>query len=276
MVGIWVLNRGKLAPPPPQISQQPPPVQLPFSLPLSLPSLSGVTPPYNTQPMFLPHAPSPAIPGLASLSAAISSAIPAPPLPTLKSIEPATLAAEVASLTPEQISLMMEALRKTVNLAPPPPAPAPAPGPQPGPSHFPPYPQQPINQPWPQSIPGFLASNSPGNPSAPPPNGLGPPRRPSTPAHITPDKNSTVIRHPVRHTVEAARANAGPAGPAPAPAVAVEGETTTFDGLLTAGGPARARTWRFEWCRIGIARTLFEERRGAVVLELKKTSRPTY
>lgn len=175
MVGIWVLNRGKLAPPPPQISQQPPPVQLPFSLPLSLPSLSGVTPPYNTQPMFLPHAPSPAIPGLASLSAAISSAIPAPPLPTLKSIEPATLAAEVASLTPEQISLMMEALRKTVNLAPPPPAPAPAPGPQPGPSHFPPYPQQPINQPWPQSIPGFLASNSPGNPSAPPPNGLGPP-----------------------------------------------------------------------------------------------------
>ena len=46
-----------------------------------------------------------------------------------------------------------------------------------------------------------------------------------------------MIRHPVRHTVEAARANAGPAGPAPAPAVAVEGETTTFDGLLTAGGP---------------------------------------
>ncbi|KAJ6518807.1 hypothetical protein C8R45DRAFT_5653 [Mycena sanguinolenta] len=144
LVGIWVLNKGKLAPPPP-----PPP-----------PTIAPVPPSPN--PAVMPQQPPPqfnlpAMPG-----------VPAPQL----TFEPSVLAAEVAALTPEQVRMMLQSLTASTlnaipvaNPIPPPqlqqpampppqawghpPMPGPSPGPGPAmgmgmgyPPHYPPPPQQ--------------------------------------------------------------------------------------------------------------------------------------
>ncbi|KAG5647794.1 hypothetical protein DXG03_007716 [Asterophora parasitica] len=76
LIGIWVLIKGKLAP------LTPPPAP---SIPTFPRVLPGGQPPLQHAPLPLPHSP------------------PAPPLP-------AAIAAEVASLTPEQIQLMIQTL----------------------------------------------------------------------------------------------------------------------------------------------------------------------
>ncbi|KAJ6610202.1 hypothetical protein B0H10DRAFT_2061219, partial [Mycena sp. CBHHK59/15] len=73
LIGIWVLNKGKLAPPPP-------------------PPVPSVVPQFN-----VPTLP-PAVPGMPVMSL---------------NFEPSVLAAEVAALTPEQVRLMLQSLTAT-------------------------------------------------------------------------------------------------------------------------------------------------------------------
>ncbi|KAF7370600.1 Transcription elongation regulator [Mycena sanguinolenta] len=150
LVGIWVLNKGKLAPPPP-----PPP------------AITPVPPPPAPNPAVMPQPPPqfhmPTMPG-----------VPAPQL----TFEPSVLAAEVAALTPEQVRMMLQSLTaSTLNsipvanpIPPPPPQqpvipppqawghpPMPGPGPGPGmgmgyPQHYPP-PQQQHGPPYGQQPP---------------------------------------------------------------------------------------------------------------------------
>ncbi|KAJ6493533.1 hypothetical protein C8R47DRAFT_409491 [Mycena vitilis] len=94
LVGVWVLNKGKLAPPP---APTPPPVPTPT--PTAIPQFNIPTLP-------------PTAPG-----------IPAPQL----TFEPSVLAAEVAALTPEQVRLMLQSLTATTLNAIPVPAALPPP-----------------------------------------------------------------------------------------------------------------------------------------------------
>jgi len=88
LVGIWVLNKGKLAPPATPLVPQAPPVTA-----LATVSASQLPVPPNTVP-----------PATAPLQ-----------------IAPGVLAAEVASLTPEQIDLMLRTLSGTNGIPPTPP-----------------------------------------------------------------------------------------------------------------------------------------------------------
>jgi len=85
LVGIWVLNKGKLAPPATPLVPQAPPVTAPATV-----SASQLPVPPNTVP-----------PATAPLQ-----------------IAPDVLAAEVASLTPEQIDLMLRTLSGTNGIPP--------------------------------------------------------------------------------------------------------------------------------------------------------------
>ncbi|KAG5717434.1 Transcription factor bye1 [Termitomyces sp. T112] len=126
LIGIWVLNKGKLAPPP-----TPP-----------TPAMPSFPPVPQLQPPSIPAAHTPLFPQ-ASPSA--------PPLPS-------TIAAEVASLTPEQIQLMIQTLTANgtfplPNLPPPPNQPQPQVPPPPPPSIMPPQHQPSVypshsGQPW--------------------------------------------------------------------------------------------------------------------------------
>ncbi|KAG5654372.1 hypothetical protein H0H81_003830 [Sphagnurus paluster] len=137
LIGIWVLAKGKLAPPP-----APPAPKIPI-LPPALQNLHVPTPPNGPIPPFAPTLP------------------PAPALP-------ANIAAEVASLTPEQIQLMIQALTAH------------------GPIHFPPQPQPQPPQP-PQPPPPQPQSRPPPPPQihVPPPHVMAAPQAhayPSPPA----------------------------------------------------------------------------------------------
>ncbi len=102
MIGIWVLNKGELKPPPEPVTAPPP----------------TISPPVPAAPAISPI---PNIPALANL---------APPPIAPAQIEPAALAAEVAALTPEQIQLMIRTLQGPGGLSIPiPPVPTPAPAP---------------------------------------------------------------------------------------------------------------------------------------------------
>ncbi|KIM44727.1 hypothetical protein M413DRAFT_9028 [Hebeloma cylindrosporum] len=192
LIGIWILNKGKLAPLPgaptqsstPPIANQPPqPAQPPQPPPLT-----------QTPPLNVPYNPSPPVPQL--LPKGIPSLPPAiPGLP----IAPAALAAEVASLTPEQLQEVLRTLASTTQIAlPPPPQPQPA-LPQPPPflqnrppphmpnppltQHTPPVPQAWMQQPPPPPFPiSFPPSNVP-NFQQPPPQGMNPLRPPSRPPY---------------------------------------------------------------------------------------------
>ncbi|KAF9266956.1 hypothetical protein L218DRAFT_956046 [Marasmius fiardii PR-910] len=159
MVGIWWLHRGKLAPPP-----------LPPSLPAATPtptpaSLINPTPGLNI-PTVLPSqsttSPTPLQPNpVASLPSQIAT------LAATLAVDQKALAAEIASLTPEQMDLMMRTLAASSvpgNTAPPLASPPPnQPGSVPSlPGLSPSNLQQP---PWLPSIPNM--PNMPNYPSVP-------------------------------------------------------------------------------------------------------------
>ncbi|TFY59956.1 hypothetical protein EVJ58_g5444 [Rhodofomes roseus] len=172
LVGIWVLNKGKLAPPPTASASAPPfsvpgapPIQLPQSLLDLLPSITNQSQP-QMQPQ--PFAVPPAQP---------------PPMGS-------ALAAEVAQLTPEQIQLMLRTLTSTT-LVPPQPAPGPShpaiPAvPQvPVPIGYPP--QQPVLGQQPIPLQPWLNPSSSYPPSyQPPPQNMYPGQGPP-PSHSYPD-----------------------------------------------------------------------------------------
>ncbi|KAJ3506536.1 hypothetical protein NLJ89_g6815 [Agrocybe chaxingu] len=153
LVGIWILNKGKLAPLPGH-AQTTPPVQTPTPT-QSTPTPQPPAPALNI-PVFNP-------PPVAPLSATPNAPPPIPNLP----IAPSTLAAEVASLTPEQIQSVLRTLAATNLPGLAPPAPAPAPPPQ----SFPPIPP-PLNRPpFPPHMPPQTTAPPPPNsqPWMPPP-----------------------------------------------------------------------------------------------------------
>jgi hypothetical protein len=159
LIGIWVLNKGKLAPPNDGAAGSSVAVLT-----------SNPNPPALNIPLSAPPVPS----------------APNAPSTVPLQIEPAALAAEVASLTPEQIQIMLRTLTTPTPLplpaapsgalstAPPlqnlgsPAHPIPPTQPPP-PIHAPPVPIPP--QPWTTATPGFSAGFPPPNPrgqSSPP------------------------------------------------------------------------------------------------------------
>lgn len=141
LVGIWVLNKGKLVAPP-------------------VPA-EGLAPTTPIPPPLVPSA-------LTHETVNPASIVPAPLVTAAPlQISPETLAAEVASLTPEQIQLMLQTLSASKAI---PPTPIPQ---QMSPPHVP-VPPQPHNQsqPWPGSAPGFPGGySSPQSQQNPPSRG---------------------------------------------------------------------------------------------------------
>ncbi|KAL0575976.1 Transcription factor bye1 [Marasmius crinis-equi] len=154
LVGIWWLNKGKLAPPPalPSTPVPPPPA---VAGPSTSNSGVSILPPPPSQPT----PPIPSMPALPSQLASLAATLP---------VDQKALAAEIATLTPEQMDLMMRALAasnvQAVGTAPPNPVvpilPPPPPQPQPSLSPTPGFPGS--QPPWPP------AGNYPPMPSYPP------------------------------------------------------------------------------------------------------------
>ncbi|KAI0924713.1 hypothetical protein AcW1_006750 [Taiwanofungus camphoratus] len=135
LIGIWVLTRGKLAPPPAPPAPPPQPTMPAFNLSL-LPQLSNSVPNLFTQ----------------SSSAA--------PLSPPANVSTATLAKEVAALTPEQIQQMLRQLSATAIVSLPQPTQQPPPQssmPVPAQSSMPAIPLQP----WLNPTPSFPSAFSP-------------------------------------------------------------------------------------------------------------------
>ncbi|KAA1469150.1 hypothetical protein DENSPDRAFT_834719 [Dentipellis sp. KUC8613] len=136
LIGVWVLNRGKLSPPPSHL--HPPPQQPMPSLPAGqpTPSIPDLFRALNLPPISS-HTPTPPIPGLSATPPQPPSipSVSQPPLAAPPGVSPA-LAAEVASLTPEQVQAMLQTLRSTGlgGIAAPPPQPAMLSYPQPQPA----------------------------------------------------------------------------------------------------------------------------------------------
>ncbi|EPQ56312.1 hypothetical protein GLOTRDRAFT_120866 [Gloeophyllum trabeum ATCC 11539] len=162
LVGIWVLNKGKLAPPPtPQAAPVPP--QQASAQPVQ-PS-SSFQPPAGSPPnnVSLPvpiSAPAPA------LAPAVPSVTPVPAVPSNPVsppiVNPSAVAAELATLTPEQIQLMLQTL-STSGLVPPvnvPLAPPSVPVQRPIPSLTSQSPPWPVAPPGPGYVSGY-PQNSP-------------------------------------------------------------------------------------------------------------------
>ncbi|KAF7794232.1 hypothetical protein EIP86_005364 [Pleurotus ostreatoroseus] len=143
MIGIWVLNRGKLVEPPPVTPTQ-----------AETPAVPAPAPPAG---------PTPRVPDASQLLNQLIPPAAQPPssAPGQPPVNTAALAAEVASLTPDQIQLMLRTLAGNSTLtapvqppmqpAPPPipiPPPMPAPTMQswmaPPPNYQPPYPGPPL------------------------------------------------------------------------------------------------------------------------------------
>lgn len=178
MVGIWILNKGKLAPPP--IPPAPVAVGTP-TLPLHPtppnPLLQNGPRPPPGIPTFTPPIPSLAAPGPLALPILGSSAVTPPHVPSISPPAPApavdlnALAAEVATLTPEQIQNVVRTLQMSgaaipsvlqaqVHAAPPPSALPP--------SHLPPsYPfiaSAPPPQSWQTPTPSYPPAYPPAYP----------------------------------------------------------------------------------------------------------------
>lgn len=146
LIGVWILNKGKLAPPPGQPLQLAPPVQ-----PQALP-------PHQSIPALPNNGPLPPVPQIPPLNILAG-------LPPMSN--PSALAAEVASLTPEQIQNILRTIAPVPGqIAPllghPPPV---------GQISQPPFPPlPPANQPWstqapPSAFPvNFPPSNMPFQP----------------------------------------------------------------------------------------------------------------
>ncbi|KAI0350712.1 hypothetical protein OH77DRAFT_1412629 [Trametes cingulata] len=125
LVGIWVLTKGKLAPPP--ASAAPPvPITAPAAAPVSAPAPLAAAPTPTGMPnidfaqlqqLGLVQPPQPAQPP-PSQPFAIATPPTAPQPTTTAPTSNPSLAADVAQLTPEQIQLMLQTLAKTSQAAP--------------------------------------------------------------------------------------------------------------------------------------------------------------
>ncbi|KAF9530425.1 hypothetical protein CPB83DRAFT_850893 [Crepidotus variabilis] len=156
LLGVWIINKGKLAPLPEPPSQSTvPPVQVPT--PPIPPTQHMISPP-------LPFGATPPIPVLPPRGSPLA-VLPPNTIPAIPN--PSALAAEVASLTPEQIQSVLRSLASTAQVAPQLPLvghPALMPGQLP-----------PTNQPWMGAPPAAAPQYPPGFPphspyqSAPPP-----------------------------------------------------------------------------------------------------------
>jgi len=124
LIGIYVLTKGKLAPPPPL----PPPVSLPIIAP-------GLTEKINE--------------------------LLAKPIPGAPPVDQSVLAAEVASLTPEQIQVMLKALEGKGLAHIPAPAPIPAPPVLPPPHMYTAYQPPPAPSALPMPMPHWPIQHSP-------------------------------------------------------------------------------------------------------------------
>ncbi|KAF4610431.1 hypothetical protein D9613_007039 [Agrocybe pediades] len=158
LLGIWVLNKGKLAPlptPVPQFVPPPPVPQIPSLLPPNVPT---PTPPPRTpsqNSLFNAATPQSILPAVAALSQ----------LPAAPQIAPAALAAEVASLTPEQLQEVLRTLAATSQI------PLPMPNAMP-PNMMPPTSISPLagaSPPPPPAVPPFPQSRPPFPPHVPTP-----------------------------------------------------------------------------------------------------------
>ncbi|GLB41926.1 putative PHD-finger [Lyophyllum shimeji] len=171
LIGIWVLAKGKLAPPP---------------APPAAPAIPSLPQPQSRPDVQLPlqSTPPPPFPPATS----------APPAPSM----PATLAAEFATLSPEQIQLMIQTLTANATLPLPPAQPqlqrTPPPGQARPPTLMPPQPHVPYHTPPPPQAwgnqgqgygPMYPPPAAPANPPMPPPTHTQPPPlswdRPSEP-----------------------------------------------------------------------------------------------
>lgn len=159
LVGIWVLNHGKLAPPPTALGVAPPISSFEH------PPISAISPP----PPAFGTVPAPIVP------------------PSIGSLSSSNLATEVASLTPEQIQLMLRTLASS-GVSPPQPS----------------QPPPPIPLPATIPVPASSAWSSPSNPAFapyPPPSsysasqptlpvGVPPSQPPYSPSHPQPPSRS--------------------------------------------------------------------------------------
>ncbi|KAK0188946.1 hypothetical protein F5146DRAFT_688014 [Armillaria mellea] len=161
MIGIWVLNKGELKPPPEPATAPPP----------------SISPPVPAAPTISPI---PNIPALANL---------APPIAPAQ-IEPAALAAEVAALTPEQIQLMIRTLQGPGGLSIPiPPVPTPAPVPS-----IPVAPLVPASLPQSWGINSLQPPQPPHHNGGPPMYGMYPPLAPPPPPPTNSDQRRDYSR----------------------------------------------------------------------------------
>ncbi|KAL0065796.1 Transcription factor bye1 [Marasmius tenuissimus] len=147
LVGIWWLNKGKLAPPPSSAptSVPPPPATAPPSS--STLGMSPVPPTQSTPPI-------PSLPALPGHIASLAATLP---------VDQKALAAELATLTPEQMDIMMRAL--AASSVPPALGSSPVP---PQPVAIPAQPQQPPDSGYPGSLPPWPpAGNYPPMPPYP-------------------------------------------------------------------------------------------------------------
>ncbi|EMD38932.1 hypothetical protein CERSUDRAFT_104220, partial [Gelatoporia subvermispora B] len=167
LVGIWVLTKGKLTAP-----TTPPPPPAPVQVPVPAPAPTTAPTPTLTIPAFDPSQLQHLIPALTNAHASTSAAqmppsAPAPVLPAVMTASNAALAAEVASLTPEQIQAMLLALQNS-GLSPPPPA-QPASAPPPTSTSMTSIPLQPWTAPVAAYPPSYPPANAyPSQPLPPP------------------------------------------------------------------------------------------------------------
>lgn len=99
LIGIWILNKGKLAPPPT--------VSTPNPIPPPAPQFNTFNPPSH---MLHPTPPPPPMSAIPNIPMGLPPLSHAPPPPLPPAVNSAALAAEVASLTPEQIQRMLQSL----------------------------------------------------------------------------------------------------------------------------------------------------------------------
>ncbi|CAL1715045.1 unnamed protein product [Somion occarium] len=160
LIGIWVLNKGKLAPPPKTYTPTlPTPTPAPDSAPVPVSLPSNNTPQIPILPHTTPNS------AMSPFQLPTSASTPSQTIPS------DALSSEIASLTPEQIQLMLRTLQATSQ-------------PQSG---QPSQPSPPINipqvslQPWASPSSGY----PPSYPQGPPPAGYSPPRPPKqySPSH---------------------------------------------------------------------------------------------
>ncbi|KAH8093285.1 hypothetical protein BXZ70DRAFT_392172 [Cristinia sonorae] len=174
LVGIWVLTKGKLAPPPT-------PLQAPASAP----------PQFSSQ-LAAPHHPPPGVPSpvppIPPVTPTQAQAAPFPPVPPLP--VQADLASQLASLSPEQIQMML----RTLGSAPPSAAPSQIPQPPPPPGLHGPIPPLP-SQPWNTGGPSHPHSHPPYPGASFPPSSASPPRHTQPPMLAPPPPPPPSLPH---------------------------------------------------------------------------------